>query len=123
MTDAAEIRLPTDQLEQLATLVAEGLGRHSARLVTAREVAAHLSVDEGYVYEHAVELGARRLGNGPKARLRFSLTDIDQRLGSCLASRGSEPLGAASMQGSRVRRRRPSGTSVPLLPIRGEIQA
>ena len=91
MTDAAEIPLPADQL---AELVAEGLGRHSARLVTAREVAAHLSVDEGYVYEHAVELGARRLGNGPKARLRFSLTDIDQRLSPCSSEQGVGTAGS-----------------------------
>ena len=84
MTDA--IRLDEGQLEQLAELVAESLGRRSSRLVTAREVAEHMSVDESYVYEHAVELGARRLGAGPKARLRFTLVEVDARLSACLGA-------------------------------------
>ena len=62
-----EIRLDPGELEQLAELVAESLGRRSARLVTAREVAEHLSVDESYVYEHAAELGARRLGESERS--------------------------------------------------------
>jgi hypothetical protein len=37
--------------------------------------AAYLAVEESYVYEQAAELGARRLGLGPKPRLRFSLAE------------------------------------------------
>ena len=88
-------------------------------LVDAAAVAEYLGVDRGYVYEHAVELGARRLGDGPKSRLRFSLAEIDAALTSCSGSRGSSPPEPAPLQASRPRRRRPLGTPVELLPIRG----
>lgn len=42
-------------------------------LVDARELASELGVSTDYVYSHAVELGAMRLGSGPKARIRFDL--------------------------------------------------
>ena len=35
-----------------------------------------LMVEASFVYEHAVELGAMRLGSGPRARLRFDLEDV-----------------------------------------------
>ena len=40
-------------------------------LVDASTLAIDLSVSRAFVYEHAQELGALRLGSGPKARLRF----------------------------------------------------
>ena len=43
-------------------------------LVGPRELAEGLGVSLDYVYAHATELGAMRLGSGPKARIRF---DID----------------------------------------------
>lgn len=43
------------------------------RLVSAAEVAHELNVSRQWVYEHAEELGARRLGDGPRPRLRFDL--------------------------------------------------
>jgi hypothetical protein len=43
--------------------------RGSALVVDASVVAEHLGVSRGDVYEHADELGARRLGNVPRARL------------------------------------------------------
>ena len=60
------------------------------RLVTARELAEYLGVSPAYVYAHSHELGARRLGSGPKARLRFSIADVDAALlTSCSDSRES----------------------------------
>jgi hypothetical protein len=45
-------------------------------LVDARELAAdRLGVHPSFVYAHAAELGAMRLGNGRKARIRF---DVDR---------------------------------------------
>lgn len=52
----------------------------SAALVDVKTVAAYLGVSVDYVYGHAAELRARRLGTGPKARLRFSLADVDDAL-------------------------------------------
>jgi hypothetical protein len=42
-------------------------------LVDARRLARDLGVSIDYVYSHATELGAMRLGSGPKARIRFDL--------------------------------------------------
>ena len=49
-------------------------------LVDARELAADLGVSPDYVYAHATELGAMRLGFGPKARIRFDLDRARQAL-------------------------------------------
>ena len=83
--------------------------------MTAREVAAHLGVETSYVYEHAAKLGARRLGTGPKARLRFRLALVDEALLPL-----TQPSDGPSRPRARRRRRasRPAGTHVPLLPIR-----
>lgn len=86
-------------------------------LVDVAAVAAYLNVDRSWVYAHADELGARRLGSGPKARLRFSLEDVDAAV-TCSGNRGSDE----SLSGSRRRRRPSAGTSVPLLPIRGRTE-
>jgi len=87
--------------------------------VDAQAVADYLGVTRSYIYEHAVELGARRLGTGPKARLRFSLEDVEAAV-SCSQSRGPVEAEIGTATPSRRRRRQSdSGTSVPLLPIRG----
>lgn len=49
-------------------------------LVGARELADQLGVSLAYVYAHAGELGAMRLGHGPKARIRFDLDRARQAL-------------------------------------------
>jgi len=74
----------------LLPAVAHGDNKYSrnGQLVDTAAVAHHLGTSRGYVYEHADELGARRLGTGPKARLRFDLAGVDRRL-TCLANRES----------------------------------
>src|ERR1700690_3814881 len=70
-------------LENLVEQIAERLGvggepsgqKMASRLVTAQELADTLGVSPETVYAHAEELGARRLGDGPRPRLRF---DLDQ---------------------------------------------
>ncbi|MGH3026022.1 MAG: hypothetical protein ACRDLR_06215 [Gaiellaceae bacterium] len=42
-----------------------------AAWLNAREVAGRLGVTREWVYEHADELGASRIGSGPRPRLRF----------------------------------------------------
>jgi hypothetical protein len=93
--------------------------REASSFVDASVVALRLGVSRGFVYEHADELGARRLGSGPRARLRFDLAEVDERLSACSASRKSPEPETARQAASRPRRRKPLGTSVPLLPIRG----
>ena len=55
-------------------------GREPRALLTAAAVAQRLSVERGWVYAHATELGAVRLGGGPRSRLRFDPAVIAERL-------------------------------------------
>lgn len=69
-------------LDALAERVALKIVEHSrstpeVRYVDAAGVATYLSVSAAFVYEHSDELGATRLGNGPRARLRFDLRAVD----------------------------------------------
>lgn len=95
--DAATIRAIAQEVLRLRGL--EG------GLLTASDVAAAYSVARGWVYAHADELGAIRLGDGPRPRLRFDPAVVGQRL---QARRGRTN---ASPPSERV------GAGVPLLPI------
>jgi hypothetical protein len=122
MSAPTELVLSAEAIEQLAQRVAELVADRvpaGAPLVDAEALARFLNVERSYVYEHAAELGAVRLGDGPRARLRFDVVEAMRRL-TCSIGRGSE--GAASRVVEPGRRRRRSGrlgTSAPLLPIRG----
>ncbi len=56
---------------RLAEIVSAAPGTFA--LVDAPQLARDLGVSLDYVYAHATELGAMRLGSGPKARIRFDL--------------------------------------------------
>lgn len=68
-------------IETIAQRVAELLAAESSaprpvRLVDAATVARALGVERDWVYAHADQLGAVRLG-GPRGRLRFDLRTIE----------------------------------------------
>ncbi len=86
--------LTSHEIEAIARRVAELVGRPSG-LVDAQDVADDLKVERDWVYAHARELGAVRLGDGPKARLRFDL----QRVRDGLAELGrTDSPGRASQR-------------------------
>jgi hypothetical protein len=123
-------RPPKTRTEALAEAIAERLDerqRARAGWVTAAVVAEHLSVDVDWVYEHADELGGIRLGDGPKARRRFRLATVDERLEATASCPRGRTLGGAATAGAEPRRRRrrsaDNGHSAPLLPVRGERSA
>jgi hypothetical protein len=89
--------LDAEDVEAIARRVAELVGQVSG-LVDAHSVAAELQVERDWVYAHANELGVVRLGDGPKARLRFDLRHVRERIGELAAT--PEPL-----QPIRTRRR------------------
>src|ERR1700741_3618946 len=70
-----------DALDRLADLIADRLGAHRGSLtpgpvppeplVDAAEIARLHGKTRSWVYEHAGELGAVRLGSGPRPRLPF----------------------------------------------------
>ncbi len=68
--------------EATARKLAEFIGERGKTfgLVGPRELAEGLGVSLDYVYAHATELGAMRLGSGPKARIRFDLDRARQSL-------------------------------------------
>lgn len=94
---------------------------HRTPLVDAATLATELGVSRDWVYEHSDELGVLRLGNGPKARLRFDVATAKD----CLVSERSQPqnvsVGAESER-KPIRRRRSLATGRPepgsILPIR-----
>ena len=82
MSRSERIELDEQAIDAIASRVAEQLlelltdrdprpQRSEEVLVDASELAAHLGVSRKWVYQHAHELGAKRLGNGPRPRVRF----------------------------------------------------
>ena len=74
--------MTADELDDIARRVASRLGRAGGwpELLTAAEVASRYRVARSWVYAHAPELGAIRLGDGPRPRLRFDPAIVEQVL-------------------------------------------
>ena len=108
------VRLDDASVEAVAERVVDLLRGEDigGELIDVAEVARRFNVSRAFVYDHADHLGAVRLGDGPKARLRF---DLD-RVREALAARPQESAHAVS-QSPKPRRRRKS--AVDLLPVRG----
>ena len=94
---------------RVAELIRGELGLPS-RLLSPSEVAALLRVSRTWVYEHADELGAVRLGTGPRARLRFD------------ASRVSSAISSGASNGTPRLPRKEAQCAADLLPIYGRGQ-
>ncbi len=114
-----------DALDRLADLLAERLavrlsGLAPARaepLVDAAEIARLHGKTRSWVYEHAGELGAVRLGSGPRPRLAFSPVRVAERL-----EKVAKPATAPLPENPQPRRRRQragrTATGAPLLHVR-----
>jgi plasmid replication initiation protein len=99
------LRLDPHDVEAIARRVAELVGTAqppAVRYVDAAEVARAVGVERNWVYAHARELGAIRLG-GTHGRLRFDLREVTR----ALADRRGEPPAAAPAPRSPPRRSRP----------------
>lgn len=110
----ATVHLDDDSVNAVAERVVELLrdGSMGSQLVDTAEVARRFSLSRDYVYAHADELGAVRLGSGPRARLRFDPTKVAEVLRS-----SSEAESGPKRAAARPVRR---GRGVTLLPVRGE---
>lgn len=122
-------RLHPDDVQAIAALVAAHLAADLERLfgpraapagelVDAAEVARRFGVTAEWVRDRAGELGAVRLGSGPRPRLRFDPTSVADRFprSGREGSGGGDP---APRRRSTGRGRRVAGTGVALLPIEG----
>ena len=87
--------------------------REDPDLIDAAELARRFGMDRSWVYAHAAELGAVRLGEGPNARLRFD----PARAREALNPVGREPVRAEARPRHLRRRRR--RRQVALLPVKG----
>jgi hypothetical protein len=83
----AAVELTADAIDHIAERVADLLEQRaeqkrmpSAGLIDVAELARHLGVTRAWVYQHADELGAIRIGSGPRARLRFELGRVEEAL-------------------------------------------
>lgn len=83
------VRLDPASLDDLAHRIADLVGHRidppperrtgateEARMLTAAQVADRWGVDRAWVYDHADQLGARRLGSGKRPRLRFDPAEV-----------------------------------------------
>jgi hypothetical protein len=117
---SAGIKLDPQAVEAVARKVVELLekkGLQRRELVDAAELAKRLGIERAWVYSHAIELGAVKLGKGAKPRLRFDpeiVARFLQRVG------GGAAAGPPTRSGERAAQPRRDGSStVPLLPVRG----
>jgi hypothetical protein len=95
-------RLTPADVEEIADTVVQRVSellrpRLWLGLVDAADVARRLGVHESWVYAHADELGAIRLGERQKARLRFDLERVARRIGAA----ESDGIGKAPGRPSR----------------------
>lgn len=110
--ETVELRLAPESIEALACRLADLLSTERApeqpspprRLLSAAEVARWWGVERSWVYSHAEQLGARRLGAGQRPRLRFDPDEVAEALGGLGSAsrpgcdrRGSPPIDGVSL--------------------------
>lgn len=99
-----ELRIASESIEAVAQRVAELVAAATAEpssrpeRITAEEVSRWWGVSRRWVYDHAEELGAQRLGSGRRPRLRFDPDEGVERLGQPANGHGGGPY----MRGSRA---------------------
>lgn len=114
------IRLDPQTVEAIARRVVELLekrGLQRRELVDASELARRLGIERSWVYSHAIELGAVKLGTGAKPRLRF-----DPEIAARVLRRvdGKPAADPPARSGKRASQPQGSEGRVELLPIRGQ---
>lgn len=124
---STKIVLTDAQLETLAERCAAHVAEHLAELlgerglparsglVDAATLADALGTSRDFVYAHAAELGAKRIGNGSRGRLRFDLDRARAAWTSSYASKESQPAKAPTTAGPSQRR---GEAAAQWLPIR-----
>jgi hypothetical protein len=117
---SARIKLDPQATEVIARKVVELLeerGLQKRELVDAAELARRFGIERSWVYSHAIELGAVKLGSGGKPRLRFDpqiAVRVLRRVGE--GSAADPPARSGERAGQPQRGRK---SEVRLLPIRG----
>jgi len=100
-----EVKLTPSEIDAIVSRVAELLqsrrtacpARPGPRLVTAAEVARWCGVERSWVYAHAEELGARKIGTGERPRLRFDLAEVSERIAALGSSQSGSGRASTSI--------------------------
>jgi hypothetical protein len=118
----ARIKLDPQAIEAIARRVVELLDRRGlsggADLVDAAGLARRLGIERSWVYTHAIELGAVKLGAGRKPRLRFDPQVAARMLHKVGEGPAADPPVRSGKRAGQPRRDRRS--EVPLLPFAGQ---
>jgi len=112
------IKLGPEAVEKIARRVVELLdqrGMQRRELVDAAELARCFGIERSWVYTHAIELGAVKLGNGAKPRLRFDPESAARVLRRVDGKPAADP---PARSGKRAGQPQGSEGRVELLPIR-----
>jgi hypothetical protein len=115
---STRIKLDAQTIEAIARRVVEILERRGLQqreLVDASELARRFGIERSWVYSHAIELGAVKLGEGPKPRLRFDPQIAARVLRKVGGSPAADPPARSGERAVQPRRGRDS--EVRLLPI------
>lgn len=102
------VRLADETIDQLAIRVADLLAQRAdathpptrstvgaTGLLSAAQVSDWWGVERGWVYQHADQLGAIRLGTGRRPRLRFDPEHVRRTMGNPGQPRRGRSRGAA----------------------------
>ena len=115
------IALDAATVETIARRVVELLelrGLQRRELVDAAELARRFGIERSWVYSHAIELGAVKLGDGPKPRLRFDPEIAARVLRTVGGGSAANPPARSGERAGQPQRGRSS--EIRLLPIRGQ---
>jgi hypothetical protein len=118
--ESKRIKLDPQAVEAIARRVVEILerkGLQQRELVDAAELARRFGIERSWVYSHAIELGAVKLGDGPKPRLRFDPEVAARVLRTVGEGSAADPPARSGERAGQPQRGR--GSEVRLLPIRG----
>jgi hypothetical protein len=122
ITEAIDLGAPTVTelsprcVEEIATRVIELLQQHTRHLqrpdslIDVAELARQTGLSRTWIYEHARELGAIRLGDGPRSRLRFNPDTVKRLL-------EREPTPRVERARTKQRRQIRAMNDIELLPI------
>ncbi|MGH2989280.1 MAG: hypothetical protein ACRDMA_05340 [Solirubrobacterales bacterium] len=113
----SKLKLAPEVIDAIARRVVELLPRGVSapvELVDAAELARRLGIERSWVYTHAIQLGAIKLGNGRRPRLRFDPQVAIERI---RAGARQEPDQGPPQRPPRTRP--VDGERPPLLPIKG----
>jgi predicted DNA-binding transcriptional regulator AlpA len=92
-------------------------GQTSTRLLSAAELAAELGFSREWVYDHASELGAIPMGDGPRPRLRFDLARTRALVARSRSERSQQPATPAPARRAPARGGPPTGHQCQIVPL------